>query len=109
MVIWYIFPHFGLFFPILVCCAKKNLATLLRDEKNSLFQGVSYPLCLSSSFAIHFADYSFWVHHFVNRDDRHLLAHAMASDFSAAWQRLSKRTICFLLQIKLYANFWNTL
>jgi hypothetical protein len=33
-----------------------------------------------------FSDYSFWVHHLVNRDDRHLLAHAMASDFSVAWQ-----------------------
>jgi hypothetical protein len=27
------------------------------------------------------------------RDDRHLLAHAMASDFSVAWQCLSKRTV----------------
>jgi hypothetical protein len=40
-----------------------------------------------------FSDYSFWVHHPVNRDDRQLLTHAMASDFSAAWQCLSKRTI----------------
>jgi hypothetical protein len=29
-----------------------------------------------------FTDYSFWVHHLVNRDGRHLLAHAMASDFA---------------------------
>jgi hypothetical protein len=44
--------------------------------------------------ALHFfSDYSFRVHHLVNQDDRHLLAHAMASDFSAAWQCLSKRTI----------------
>jgi hypothetical protein len=28
----------------------------------------------------------------------------MASDFSAAWQCLSKRTIGFLLRIKLHAN-----
>jgi hypothetical protein len=33
-----------------------------------------------------FSDYSFRVHHLVNRDDRQLLAHAMASDFSVAWQ-----------------------
>jgi hypothetical protein len=44
-----------------------------------------------------FSDYSFWVHHLVNRDDRHLLAHALASDFSAAWQCLSKRTIGFFI------------
>jgi hypothetical protein len=31
--------------------------------------------------ALHFSDYSFLVHHLVNRDDRQLLAHAMASDF----------------------------
>jgi hypothetical protein len=42
------------------------------------------------------------VHHLVNWDDWHLLAHAMASDFSAAWQCLSKRTF-FLLRIKLHA------
>jgi hypothetical protein len=50
-----------------------------------------------------FSDYTFWVHHLVNWDDRHLLAHAMASDFSVAWQCLSKRTIGFLLRIKLHA------
>jgi hypothetical protein len=43
------------------------------------------PLFYSSS-TLHFSDYSFMVHHPVNRDDRHLLAHAMASDFSVAWQ-----------------------
>jgi hypothetical protein len=50
-----------------------------------------------------FSDYSFWVHHLVNRDDWHLLANAMASDFSVAWQCLSKRTIVFLLRIKLHS------
>jgi hypothetical protein len=49
------------------------------------------------------SDYSFWVHHLVNRDDRHLLAHAMASDFSVAWQCLSKSAIVFSLRIKLHA------
>jgi hypothetical protein len=43
------------------------------------------------------SDYSFRIHHPVNRDDPHLLAHAMASDFSVTWQFLSKRTIVFLL------------
>jgi hypothetical protein len=28
MAIWYIFWLFGIFFPVLVCCSKKNLATL---------------------------------------------------------------------------------
>jgi hypothetical protein len=32
-----------------------------------------------------FSDYSFLVHHPVNRDDQHLLTHAMASDFTVAW------------------------
>jgi hypothetical protein len=54
--------------------------------------------------ALHFFDYSLRVHHLINRDDRHLLAHAMASDFSVAWQCLSKRTIGFLLRIKLHAR-----
>jgi hypothetical protein len=37
-----------------------------------------------------FFSYYFLVHHPVNRDDRHLFAHAMASDFSVAWQFLNK-------------------
>jgi hypothetical protein len=36
-----------------------------------------------------FTDYSFRVHHLVNRDDRHLLAHAMASDFSVCPKKSS--------------------
>jgi hypothetical protein len=55
------------------------------------------------SSALHFSDYSFWVHHTVNPDDWHLLTHAMASDFSFAWQFLSKITIGFWLRIKLHA------
>jgi hypothetical protein len=39
----------------------------------------------------------FLVHHLVNRNDWHLLAHAMASDFLVAWQCLSKRTIVFFV------------
>jgi hypothetical protein len=34
-------------------------------------------------------------------DDRHLLAHAMASDFSVAWKCHSKRAI--FIRIKLHA------
>jgi hypothetical protein len=51
-----------------------------------------------------FSDYSFRVHHLVNQDDRQLLAHAMASGLSVAWQCLSKRTIGFLLRIKFHAS-----
>jgi hypothetical protein len=51
---------------------------------------VSDPLCLSSALALHFFQLFFWVHHLVNWDDRHVLAHAMASDFSVARQCLSK-------------------
>jgi hypothetical protein len=39
------------------------------------------PLLLGPPF---FSDYSFLVHHPVNRDDRHFLALAMASDFTIA-------------------------
>jgi hypothetical protein len=63
---------------------------------------VSDPLCLSYTSALHFSNYSFWVRHPVNWDDRHLLAHAMASDFLVAWQCLSKRTIGFSLWIKFH-------
>jgi hypothetical protein len=50
------------------------------------------------------SNYSLWVHHLVNWDDRQLLALAMTSDFSVAWQCLSKRTSGFSLQIKLHAR-----
>jgi hypothetical protein len=50
-----------------------------------------------------FSNYSFQVHHPAIRDDRHPPAHAMASDFSVAWQFLSMGTIGFLLWIKLHA------
>jgi hypothetical protein len=49
-------------------------------------------------------DYSFCIPHPVNRDDQHLLAHALASDISVTWQFLSKRTLGFLLRIKLHAH-----
>jgi hypothetical protein len=56
-------------------------------------------LCLSSSSALLFSNYSFWVHHLVHQDDQQLLAYAMASDF----YDFSKRTIGVSLQIKLHA------
>jgi nitrate reductase NapE component len=64
------------------------------------FLGSATPCVFSSSLALHFFHYSFSVHHPVNRDDRHLRAHAMASDFSVACQ-FSQRIISFLL-IKLH-------
>jgi hypothetical protein len=45
----------------------------------TVFWGVSDPLCLSSSSAFHFFWLFFSVHHLVNWDDRHLLAHAMCN------------------------------
>jgi hypothetical protein len=47
--------------------------------------------CPSSS-ALHFSKYSFRIHRPVNWDDRHLLAHAMACDFSVTCSsRLAKQ------------------
>jgi hypothetical protein len=34
MASWYFYCQFGTFFPILVCCTKKNLATLTRRRLN---------------------------------------------------------------------------
>jgi hypothetical protein len=39
-----------------------------------------------------FSNYSFWVHHLVNRDDPQLLAHAMASDFSV----VDSYAVCYI-------------
>jgi hypothetical protein len=32
MAIWYILCSFGIFFPVLVCCAEKNVATLVCSQ-----------------------------------------------------------------------------
>jgi hypothetical protein len=32
MVVWYSLWHFGIFSPVLVCCTKKNLATLYASQ-----------------------------------------------------------------------------
>jgi hypothetical protein len=50
------------------------------------------PLLLGPQF---FFNYSFLVYYPVNRDDRHLLAHAMTSESAVAV--FSKRTIVFLV------------
>jgi hypothetical protein len=44
--------------------------------------GLSDSMCLSSSLALHFSDYSFLIHHPINWDDWHLFANAMACDFT---------------------------
>jgi hypothetical protein len=50
-----------------------------------IWGGAATP-CASLLFGpLFYYDYSFLVHHPVNRDDQHLLAHAMASDFTVTW------------------------
>jgi hypothetical protein len=44
----------------------------------------------------------FRVHRPVDRDDWHLLAHAMASDFSVAWQFSQREQLYFLLRFKFH-------
>jgi hypothetical protein len=63
--------------------------------KLSTVSSMCNPLCLSSSSAHHFSDHSFCVHYPVNRDDRHLLAHAMVSDFSVARQFSQREQLFF--------------
>jgi hypothetical protein len=57
---------------------------------------VSNPLHLSSYSALLFCQLFFFVHHPLNLDDQHLLAHSMATDFTVAWQFFSKITFVFL-------------
>jgi hypothetical protein len=71
---------------------------LKRNEKGALidsFFGSATPCASPPPRQSIFSNYSYWVHHLVNRDDQHPLAHAMASDFSVTCQCLSKRTIGF--------------
>jgi hypothetical protein len=65
-----------------------------KPSANLDFLGVSDPLCLFSSLALHFSNYCFLVHH-VNQDDWHHLAHAMASDFTVAWQYSQREQLVF--------------
>jgi hypothetical protein len=80
-----------------------DLQKVLSGKAAKLFFGSATPCASPPPRPSIFSDYSFRAHHLVNQDDRHLLAQAMASDFSAAWQCLSKITIVFLLRIKLHA------
>jgi hypothetical protein len=41
------------------------------------------------------SDYYFLVHHPVNRDEWHILAHAMASDFTVTWQFSQREQLFF--------------
>jgi hypothetical protein len=94
-------PSFGTFWEPFVAKILISYFFFGGGEEGSATPCASPPPCPSI-----FSNYSFWVHHPVNRDDRHLLAFAMASDFSAAWQFLLKRIIDFLLHIKLHTlNF----
>jgi hypothetical protein len=57
------------------------------------------PLLLSPTF---FAYYFFLVHHPVNWDDRHILANAMAYDFTVALQFSQREQSFFSLRTKLH-------
>jgi Fe-S-cluster containining protein len=67
------------------------------DFSCKFFGGSTTPCASPPPWPSIFSDYSFWIHNLANWDDRHLLAHAMASDFSVPWQCLLKRTIGFFV------------
>jgi hypothetical protein len=46
---------------------QSNLKIFNWSSEGSLYEGVSNPLCLSSSSAVIFSDYSFWAHYPVNQ------------------------------------------
>jgi hypothetical protein len=78
--------------PGFFCCSCK----LCLKEINVFFRSATLVPFLLLGSPI-YSDNPFLVHHPVNQDDQHLLAHAMASDFTVAWQFFSKRTIVFLV------------
>jgi hypothetical protein len=39
IAIWFLGGNFGTYFPVLVCCTKKNLATLIESELETGFLG----------------------------------------------------------------------
>jgi hypothetical protein len=55
-------------------------------------------LLLGSPFI---SDYSFLVHHPVDRDDQQLLAHAMAFDFTVTWQNVYQMFQLFFCRVEL--------
>jgi hypothetical protein len=67
---------------------------------SEVFWGSATPCASPPPWPSIFSDYSLWVHPPATRDDRHLLAHAMASDFSVAW---------LLHPSLLYPLFYSTL
>jgi hypothetical protein len=76
------------------------IITLTPDQRLAPLKGHflgQQPLVPLLFLSLLFFYYSFLVHQPVNRDDRRLLAHAMASDFSVTWQCPSKRTISFFV------------
>jgi hypothetical protein len=75
-----------------------TLAGTRSHDQPLTFLGVSDPLVplLLLGPPFFYSEYSFLVHRPINLDDRNLLAHAMASDFTVTWQYIfSKRTIVF--------------
>jgi hypothetical protein len=43
MAVWYVSPNFGTFLPLLVCCAKKNLANLVKPTSENCPQASTRP------------------------------------------------------------------
>jgi hypothetical protein len=91
-------------FTSVIFCKSYNLSVLMKKivfvsekmkDHGSFFFWSATPCASPPPLHSIFSDYSFRVHHLVNQDNRQLLAHAMASDFSVAWKCLSKRTIGF--------------
>jgi hypothetical protein len=67
---------------------------LQSSQKLGLF-GSATPCASPIPWPSIFSDYSFCVHHTFNWDDRHLLAHTMASNFSVAWQFSQRKQLFF--------------
>jgi hypothetical protein len=65
------------------------LKSMSSTERSTFFWGGQQPL-VPLLLLGHFFPLLFCVHHPANRDDWHLLAHAMVSDFSVAWPELGK-------------------
>jgi hypothetical protein len=67
------------------CSTLCNIGNLMGQPFIYLFfRGSATPCATPPPRPSIFSDYSFWVHHLVNRDDLHHLTHAMASDLVPA-------------------------
>jgi hypothetical protein len=82
------------------CDPGKTSTSFSTFESSWLFGSAT--ACASSS-ALHFSNYAFWAHHPVYWDDWHLLARAMTSDISVAWQFSPKEQLFFSLWNRLHA------